>query len=330
MIELEQLRQRPAILKSLIGLKVAELDALLEDLLPLYHQAYRQRLERDNRQRAIGGGRHLEMPPEQQFLLTLVWLRLYPTQEVLGYLFSVSDTTALRTVNRILPLLERAGRATLKMPDPGRKHRRSLDQVLHEVPELAVIIDSFEQRVQRPKTDKTSESSKTSKTSKTSKPSKTSKTKDAYYSGKKKQHTLKSQVAVNHQDGTFVDIARSVPGPTADIKLLEQSALLERLPAGVGAWGDLAYVGVDALHPEGLGATPRRKPRGQERPPADITYNRAFARERVLVENSIGRLRRYESLNQMDRHHRQNHTQRVIAVAGLANRQIRHRLPGAA
>ena len=81
MIEIEHLRQRPAILKSFTGLKLPEFEALREDLLPLYHQAYRQRLERDNRQRAIGGGRNLEMAPEQQFLLTLLWLRLYPTQE---------------------------------------------------------------------------------------------------------------------------------------------------------------------------------------------------------------------------------------------------------
>jgi hypothetical protein len=81
------------------------------------------------------------------------------------------------------------------------------------------------------------------------------------------------------------------------------------------------------LHTQGLAATPRRKPRGQQRPPQDIEYNHAFARRRVLVENSIGRLRRFESLNQMDRHHRQNHQRRVVAVAGLVNRQIRHRLP---
>ena len=201
-------------------------------------------------------------------------------------------------------------------------------RTLREVPQLAVLIDSFEQRVQRPKTSKTSKTSKTDK-AKSSKAGKAKST-DPYYSGKKKQHTLKSQVTVNEQDGTFVDISASVPGPTADITLLEDSGVLQRLPAGVGALGDLAYLGMDALHPQGLGATPRRKPRGQERPPQDKVYNQAFARRRVLVENSIGRLRRYESLNQMDRHHRHNHQQRVVAVAGLVNRQIRHRLPCAA
>ncbi len=118
-----------------------------------------------------------------------------------------------------------------------------------------------------------------------------------------------------------------MPGPTADKRLLEESQVMEKLPPGVGVIGDLAYLGIEALHPQGLGATPRRKPRGKERPEEDKAFNRAFARRRIGVEHSIGRLRRYEAVNQMDRHHRRHHTDRVAAVAGLANRQIAARHP---
>ncbi len=103
---------------------------------------------------------------------------------------------------------------------------------------------------------------------------------------------------MNEDTGLFVDVAASVPSPTADIKLLESSGLLKRLPAGVGAAGDLAYVGIQKLHPTGLAATPRRKPRGQERPPEDIAFNRAFARRRIQVEHSIGFARRFEAITQ--------------------------------
>lgn len=109
--------------------------------------------------------------------------------------------------------------------------------------------------------------------------------------------------------------------------MLKESGLLARLPAGVGALGDLAYVGVAPCLPPGLGHTPRRKPRSQPRPPEDVAYNQAFARHRVKVEHTIGRLRHYEALRQMDRHHRQAHTARVVAVAGLVNRQMHARLP---
>ena len=79
------------------------------------------------------------------------------------------------------------------------------------------------------------------------------------------------------------------------------------------------------LHPTGLGFTPRRKPREQPRPPEDVVYNTAFAAERISVEHTIGRLRRYQALTQLDRQHRQAHAARVRAVAGLVNRQLDHR-----
>lgn len=291
---------------KMTGLRVAEFDRLVSDTLPVFSAAESQRLSRVDRQREIGGGRTAELAGRDQVLLTVIWLRVYPTHEVLGYLFGVSAITVGRIIKRVLPLLEQAGRDTMRMPDPGKKRRRHLDDLLHDTPELAVVIDSFEQKVQRPKDPNQ---------------------RDGFYSGKKKTHTLKSQVAVNEETGMLVDVSESVPGPTADIKLLEQSGLMERLPDGVGGIGDLAYVGLDKLHPHGLAASPRRKPRGKARPPEDGAYNTAFSRRRIIVENTIGRLRRYQSLTQTDRQHRHHHAARVRAVAGLVNRQLASRMP---
>jgi len=297
----EYVSHYPSVFKSLTGLHLREFDDLVADVLPLYHAAEIRRLSRSGRQRAIGGGHPFELDDRDHILLTVVWLRVYPSHVVLGYLFGVSGITVGRTIQRVLPILEQAGRDTMRMPDPGKKRRRSLDDLLRDTPELAVVIDSFEQRVQRAK-DKTEA--------------------DRYYSGKKKQHTLKSQVAVNEQTGQIVDTSPSVPGPTADMNLLEQSGLMERLPDGVGGIGDLGYVGIDKLHPQGLAASPRRKPRGQDRPPEDVIYNTAFSRRRIIVENTIGRMRRYQSITHTDRNHRQHHAARVAAIAGLVNRQL--------
>ena len=297
------LSRHPAVFHAMTGLTVALFDDLVTDLLPACVKAKQQRLTRPNRGRAIGGGRHDDLCWTNQILLTVIWLRSYPTNEVLAYLIGVSDSTVSRVLARILPLLEAAGKDTMRLPDPGRKRRRQLDDLLRATPALAVVIDTFEQRVQRCKDRDVA---------------------DTYYSGKKKQHTLKSQVAVDEETGQIVDVADSVVGPTADITVLEQSGLLSRLPSGVGGIGDLAYVGIDKLHPKGLGASPRRKPRGKDRPPEDIAFNRAFSRRRIIVEHSIGRMRRYQALSQTDRHHRQNHSARVRAVAGLVNRQRPH------
>ncbi len=270
---------------------------------------HEKRAQREKpRQRAVGGGGQFHWSHQDQLLLTVIWLRRYPTHETLGYLFGVDATTVGRMVSRVVPLLAQSGRDTMKMPDPGRKRRASLDVLLQETPELAVIVDSFEQRIQKPRTKAGSGSG-------------SAKIKDSHYSGKKKQHTFKVQVTINEITGEIADVADSVPGPTADITLVEQSGILPRLPPGVGALGDLGYPGLDKLHP--LGAIPRRKPRGRDRPPEDVAYNRAFARRRIPVEHTIGQVRSYQSLSQTDRHHRRHHPARVRAVAGLVNRRLR-------
>lgn len=302
----DHVRQYPTVFLKMTGLRVNEFADLLDDLLPRFATAEHHRLDRTMRVRAVGGGRHSDLTPRDQILLTIMWLRQYPTNEVLGVLFGVSDSTASRVRARIVPVLEAAGKDTMRMPDPGRKRRKELATLLTDTPDLAVIIDTFEQRVHRSK-DRAQA--------------------DTYSSGKQKQHTLKRHLAVDEQTGMICDVPDSVPGPTADLTLLNHAHLLDRLPAGVGGLGDLAYVGLADLHPTGLGATPRRTPRGKERPPEDIAFNAAFAKRRVTVEHTINRVRRYQCLTQTDRHHRQHHAPRVRAVAGLVNRQIRSRLP---
>jgi len=296
---LDHLRKHPAVFRHLTGLTVPAFDALAADVVPAVEVAHRKTLDRPDRQRAIGAGGEFGLATADQVLLAVVWLRQYPTQEALGFLFGVSDSTALRAVRRCLPVLEQAGRDTMRMPDPGAGRRKKLPALLADTPGLAVVIDTFEQRTHRPK-----------------------RRQRAYYSGKKKAHTLKSQVGVDEASGRFVDVSDSVPGPWADIKLLKKSRLLKRLPEGVGGIGDLAYVGIADLHPAGLGAAPRRKPRGQDRPPEDRRYNRAFSRRRIIVEHAIGRLRRFRSVAHVNRHRRRGHAARVRAVAGLVNRML--------
>src|SRR5919202_298953 len=144
------LRRHPAVFRAMTGLTVAEFDAVLVEALPRSAAAERARLGRPGRRRAIGAGRKYSLPHRDHLLLAIVWLRRYPTNVVLGYLFGVSEYVALRTVQRVVPLLEGLGLDTMRLPDPGRGRRRDLDALLRDTPQLAVVIDTFEQRVQRP------------------------------------------------------------------------------------------------------------------------------------------------------------------------------------
>jgi len=215
----EHLHRHPTVFRALTGLTLAEFALLLGRLAPNYQAYELQRHTRTDRKRAIGAGRAFVLDARDQLRVTLVWLRRYPTHEVLAWLFGVSDSMTVRIVARLLPLLGQLGPDTRPFPDPGKHHRRQFAALLADLPELAVVIDRFEQKVQRPQQRTEA---------------------DTWYSGKKKTHTSKSPGGVDGHAGRFCAVSESVPGPTADITLLKDSGLLERRPAGVGAAGDLA------------------------------------------------------------------------------------------
>ena len=302
-LQYDHLKGYAPVFLSMTGLRVGEFNALVKDVLPEFEAAESQRLARATRQRAVGGGEKPHLNSRNQLLLTVVWLRQYPTHDVLGYFFGISQPTVGRYIERMLPILEQAGRDSMRGHDPGRKRRRSLAALLHDVPDLARVVDSFEQRVQRPKpvADR-----------------------DGWYSGKKRMHTVKSQVVVESENGWITDVAESVKGRVSDIKLVEQSGVLDQLPEDTGMMGDAAYQGIAKLHP--LGCSPRKKPIRGELTEEQVLYNHAFSQRRIIVETVINRIRRYQSLTQMDRQHRRGHTARVCAVAGLVNRQLHHRM----
>ncbi|WP_246523037.1 helix-turn-helix domain-containing protein [Gemmata palustris] len=91
---LENLRKSSVVFGHLTGLTVAAFDALAADVVPAVEAAHKKALERPNRQRAVGGGDDFDLSTADQVLLTVIWLRQYPTNEVLGFLFGVSDSTA--------------------------------------------------------------------------------------------------------------------------------------------------------------------------------------------------------------------------------------------
>ena len=307
MMTYTHLKNHGTVFVKMTGLRPREFDALLDEIRPRFADAEAHRLERTERQRAIGGGDKADLSARDQILLTVIWLRLYPTHDVLGFLFGVSQPTVGRYIRHVLPVLEKAGQASMRLPDPGRKRRRKLPELVKDIPELAVVVDTFEQAVQRPKNPAE---------------------RPAWYSGKKRSHTLKTQVTVDENTGWLVEVSDSVEGRSADITLLRQSGLLSRLPPDIACIGDTAYQGIAKLYH--LGFSPFKR-LGKHAPPLSdqqVAYNHAFAGRRIIVENTINRLRSFQSLTQRDRQHRstRNHHARTCAVAGLINCQLHHRL----
>jgi len=307
MITTRLLQGYPSVFVKLTGLRVEEYQAWLPAVVERFHESEARRLTQRERRRELGGGDKPALGAGEQILLTVVWLRVYPTHDVLGFLFGVSQPTVGRYLAHVLPVLEQLGVDGMRQADPGRKRRRSLPALLKAIPELQVIVDSLEQRVQRPVGRAAAK---------------------AWYSGKQHSHTLKAQVMVEGETGYLVEVSDSVPGRTADITLLKQSGVLARVPENMALLADAGYQGLAKLHDRAY--TPyKRSNHSPPLTPDQIAYNHAFSSIRIVVENTLCRVRYYQCLTQRDRQHRclANHHARLCAVAGLVNLQLQRTQP---
>lgn len=303
MITYRSLSRTPSAFKSLSGLSVKEFDALCREWI--YADAVARAtapLTREDphpRQRAPGAGRKWELDPPTRLLATLVWLKLYPTWAVLGFLFGVEESASRRSTRDVLARLE-----SLALFPLERRRRRaagkSLEKLIAECPVVEVIVDSHEQKTRRPKGWEQQ---------------------NPFYSGKKKTHTLKAQAAVD-LEGRVQAVSESVPGSTSDLALLERSGVVERLDPSQAVGADKAYVGAERRFPGSSLYVPVKKPPHGERSPEETSYNRALASLRIVVEHLFARMSRFGALAEVWRHRKSRHGGVFRVVAWLADRQI--------
>lgn len=233
----------------------------------------RQRLSRADRQRAVGAGGKFKLCLEGLMVMTLFFLRHCPTYAVLGVLFGLHESNAYRDVQMMQAFMC----AYLPLPERVRQTKlRSVAQLLVEEPQLEVLIDATEQARCRPRDREGRE---------------------RFYSGKKKRHTLKSQVVAERCSGLIIDVSSGSEGRRHDLKVFEVCGVRERL-GGVGlvARLDKGYAGIEDLVDGWRVMRSMKKPRGRELSVAQREHNRAINRVRVLVEHKIVAMKRYMAL----------------------------------
>ena len=184
-------------------------------------------------------------------------------------------------------------------------------------PDVRLVIDAKEQRIQRPKSGRDDQGQPRPKGTRRQKP---------YYSGKKKTHTLKNQVAIR-PDGQIEAVSVSVPGgATHDLTLLRQTNLLAQLTEGQAAMLDKGYdAGAPWARndfPELSLYLPYKARRNHPLTPEQKAYNRHIAKYRIVVEHTMAQLNKFQVLVQVFRHARTSHSWIFRIVAGLVNRQI--------
>ena len=221
---------------------------LVRELSPVYAKLQRERLKKPRRQRKAGGGRKFELGLEERLLLTLMYLRLYVSQTLLGYMFDLDDSNISREINErmmpvlkdVLPLPMQGELLTPSLQKQAKKRIGTLEELLETYPEFKeILVDATEQEVPKPK-DKLARKQR--------------------YSGKKKRHTLKSQVAVSNR--LVLHLSKHVPGSVHDYSLLRATGVVYTVQAQQRKLRlDKGYEGVETAYPDADIAKPKRAQR---------------------------------------------------------------------
>ena len=230
-------------------------------------------------------GRPTKLIIEDQILLTLQYLREYRTYYHIGQDWKMSESNACRIVLKIENILIQSRKFSL----PGKK--KLLDTSLDED---LILMDVMESPIERP-----------------------TKHQKRFYSGKQREHTLKTQVVFGQKSHKIICLAHS-KGKTHDFRLFKNSQTKFHQLLKVIA--DKGYQGIAKLH--NLSETPIKKPRGKKLTKTQKKYNRELNRLRIAIEHVNRRLKIFKILSYPYRNRHRRFGDRSNLIAGIYNYEL--------
>ncbi len=310
MLNYRALSKNPPHFRNFSGLQLQEFDTLNQKINDKYPAFEQKRLKRENRKRAVGAGHPFRLSLTDRLLMLLIYYHMYPSSTLLGYLFCISQTSVLKSIRKIEPLVREV------LPLPKLEHDKvrrlqSVDEIEAMFPGFKAFLDATEQEIPRPN-DK--------------------RKRKTHYSGKRKKHTVKTQLTVNKQ-GLIVHKTSHVKGSMHDYTLYKHSH--PHLPDRVLQYFDLGYLGIKDDYPKLNCALPikRKNPgrgkigvKAEELSEEQKAFNKALARERVVVEHTNSRVKKFHIWADEFRNRLKYYDVMTDVVSGLVNFRIAGKL----
>ena len=222
-------------------------------------------------------GRKPSLSLEDRVLLTFVYLRSYPTFLVLGTQFGISESYAHKIYSFIVLMLLQA------LPVPNDKSL-SLESV-------KVALDVSEQPIERPQQKQ-----------------------QDYYSGKKKQHTIKALLVVCLCTRLILAV-RCGKGRQHDYKLFQGSKLPLHKQAAIKA--DSGFQGIQKAFARAQ--VPYKGTKKKPLTKEQKKYNRELAQERIVIEHINRECKIFRICQAKYRGKHKNYTRTWKLVAALVN-----------
>ena len=184
-------------------------------------------------------GRHFKLDVKNRFLVLLACYRLYITYTLAGFLFDLDQSNICMDIQKIEPRVRNC------VPIPQKMHKttkrlRTPEEAERHFPGFLSFTDCTEQQIPRPENKRR---------------------KKTYYSGKKKRHTVKTQLMVNNC-GIIIHKTNHKKGHRHDYDIYKKNHPVT--PKQVVSVFDLGYLGVEKDFPEQISSLPNRKKRSQK------------------------------------------------------------------
>jgi hypothetical protein len=301
-----RLSKRSEIFRTFTGLEVFEFDALYSKVESRYDEFEKSRLARPDRQREGGAGNHFKLSLRDRLLMLLVYYRTYVTSTLAGFLFNLDQSNVLKDIRMLEPLVKECIPIPKKVYE-GARRARTPEEVEQFFPGFKAFIDSTEQEIPRPKN---------------------AKKRKTHYSGKKRRHTVKTQLTVNG-NGAIVHKSNHARGRRHDYDVFKGSH--PSLPEKVRPVVDSGYQGIQNDFPEMNAMMPYKK-RGKGRghrgekaddlTPEQKSFNRKLSTVRVVVEHTISRLKKFRIMGEEFRNRLKRYDVMTEIVSGLVNLRI--------
>lgn len=209
--------------------------------------------------------REAPLSPFASLLLTLYWMRHYPSSRCMGAEFGAAHSSIDEALQHTVEALFSCLVPAVSIESAGLHHVYRAG-VLDGV---RLIVDSTFLILPRPD-DKDER-------------------KRFYHMKSPTRAALKWQL-VTTTTGEPWHISHVVRGAHADITLLRDTKLLDRLPHDTRVLGDKGYLGEDQV------LTPAKKPRGGEVEEKDMANNKKINSKRVVVENCFHEFKKWAIL----------------------------------
>ena len=288
---LEYIRNRPKLAKQIIGLSLAQLEQLIKQAITKAHQLKRETERGKNRVNQKGAGRPKSLSQEEEIYLTLFYLRQMPIFEVLGMMFGVCRTTANALFHYWLPILRDLLPSSLL--EDWKNSIQDDEFVKNLLTSYQLLVDSSEQRRQRPKDPEEQEK---------------------YYSGKQQAHTFKNQFITLPHGEDIVDVIVGERGPEADVNLLRRQQ--QNFSDEQAFKGDLGDQGAERTK------TPHKKPPKQKLTPGKKAENKRLSQSRIYVEHLIRIVKIFRIASERFRLHSSTYQQVMLVICGLVRLRI--------